>query len=69
LIYLILTLNQCYPDYDFSLLRARHFRKEDITQDVEPLVDSHLLQVSKVEILLLRFAVSMRRRAFLKSIL
>jgi hypothetical protein len=48
LIYLILTLNQCYPDYDFSLLRARHFRKEDTTQDVEPLVDSHLLHVSKV---------------------
>lgn len=48
LVFLILTLNQCYPDYDFSLLRARHFRREDTTQDVEPLVDSHLLQVSKV---------------------
>jgi hypothetical protein len=59
LIYLILTLNQCYPDYDFSLLRARHFRKEDTTQDVEPLVDSHLLQVSKVLFHLPGFAISM----------
>ena len=46
--YLILTLNQCYPDYDFSLLRAHHFRKEENQQDVEPVVDSHLLEVSKV---------------------
>ena len=26
LAYLILTLNQIYPDYDFSLLRAHHFQ-------------------------------------------
>jgi Maf1 regulator len=48
LVYLILTLNQCYPDYDFSLLRAHHFRKEDSKESVEPTVDSHLLEVSKV---------------------
>ena len=28
LIYLILTLNHMYPDYDFSTLRAEHFHKE-----------------------------------------
>lgn len=26
LIYLILTLNHMYPDYDFTVLRAHHFR-------------------------------------------
>ena len=45
--YLILTLNQCYPDYDFSKLRAQHFRK-DSQAEVEPAVDSHLFEVSKV---------------------
>ena len=29
LIYLILTLNHMYPDYDFSALRGHHFTKED----------------------------------------
>ena len=48
LIYLILTLNHCYPDYDFSLLRAHHFRKEPGVAAVEEAVDSHLLEVSKV---------------------
>lgn len=51
--YLILTLNQCYPDYDFSQLRARHFRKEESPTSVEPIIDSHLLQVSKVCVLLI----------------
>jgi Maf1 regulator len=50
LVYLILTLNQCYPDYDFSLLRAHHFRKEANQQVIEPEVDSHLLEVSKVRV-------------------
>ena len=48
LIYLILTLNHCYPDYDFSLLRAHHFRKEPGISSVEEAVDSHLLEVSRV---------------------
>jgi hypothetical protein len=48
LIYLILTLNHCYPDYDFSLLRAHHFRKEPGVGAVEEAVDSHLLEVSRV---------------------
>lgn len=48
LIYLILTLNNIYPDYDFSQLRAQHFQKEDGLSRAEETVDSHLLEVSKV---------------------
>uniref|UniRef100_A0A383VQV6 Repressor of RNA polymerase III transcription n=1 Tax=Tetradesmus obliquus TaxID=3088 RepID=A0A383VQV6_TETOB len=48
LIYLILTLNHIYPDYDFSQLRAHHFRKEAGLARSEELVDTHLLEVSKV---------------------
>ena len=48
LIYLILTLNHIYPDYDFSLLRAHHFKKEDGVEAVEEAIDGHLLEVSKV---------------------
>lgn len=46
--YLILTLNHIYPDYDFSLLRAHHFRKEEGVAAVEELVDAHLVEASKV---------------------
>jgi len=48
LIYLILTLNQIYPDYDFSSLRASHFRKEAGLAAVEDAVDAHLLDVARV---------------------
>jgi hypothetical protein len=48
LIYLILTLNHIYPDYDFSQLRAHHFQKEDTVNKAEEAIDSHLLEVSKV---------------------
>lgn len=48
LIYLILTLNNTYPDYDFSLLRAHHFRKEQGSSNAENVIDTHLLEVSKV---------------------
>lgn len=48
LIYLILTLNHIYPDYDFSLLRAHHFRKEKSIGDAESTIDAQLLEVSKV---------------------
>mmetsp|Transcript_981 Transcript_981/g.1549 ORF Transcript_981/g.1549 Transcript_981/m.1549 type:complete len:236 (-) Transcript_981:718-1425(-) len=48
LIYLILTLNHIYPDYDFSLLRAQHFRKLEGLGQAEETIDSHLLEVSKV---------------------
>lgn len=47
-VYLILTLNHIYPDYDFSLLRAHHFRKEGGVAAVEELVDAHLVEASKV---------------------
>ncbi len=46
--YLILTLNHIYPDYDFSLLRAHHFKKEDSVAAIEEIIDAHLLEVSKV---------------------
>jgi hypothetical protein len=48
LIYLILTLNHIYPDYDFSLLRAHHFKKESGLAKAEEVIDTHLLEVSKV---------------------
>eukprot|EP00878_Enallax_costatus_P002880 GHUV01003073.1.p1 GENE.GHUV01003073.1~~GHUV01003073.1.p1 ORF type:complete len:239 (+),score=33.64 GHUV01003073.1:276-992(+) len=48
LIYLILTLNHIYPDYDFSQLRAHHFRKEPGLSSAEELVDTHLIEASKV---------------------
>lgn len=48
LVYLILTLNAAYPDYDFGGLRARHFRKEAGLAAVEDAVDSHLLEVARV---------------------
>lgn len=47
LIYLILTLNHIYPDYDFSLLRAQNFKKLDGLGRAEETIDSHLLEVSK----------------------
>lgn len=50
LIYLILTLNHIYPDYDFSLLRAHHFQKEDGVGKAEEAIDSQLLEVSKVHL-------------------
>jgi hypothetical protein len=48
LIYLILTLNHIYPDYDFSQLRAQHFRKEASLAAAEEAIDTRLLEVSKV---------------------
>lgn len=48
LVYLILTLNHMYPDYDFTLLRAQHFRKEEGISSVEEIVDAHLVEAGKV---------------------
>lgn len=48
LVYLILTLNHIYPDYDFSQLRAQHFRKEASLSTAEEAIDTRLLEVSKV---------------------
>ncbi|GBF96426.1 repressor of RNA polymerase III transcription [Raphidocelis subcapitata] len=48
LIYLILTLNHVYPDYDFSQLRAQHFKKEPGFERAEEVVSTCLLDVGKV---------------------
>mmetsp|Transcript_9764 Transcript_9764/g.13254 ORF Transcript_9764/g.13254 Transcript_9764/m.13254 type:complete len:234 (-) Transcript_9764:111-812(-) len=48
LIYLILTLNHMYPDYDFSALRAHHFHKEASLHVVQTNIDSLLLETSKL---------------------
>jgi hypothetical protein len=48
LVYLILTLNNMYPDYDFTLLRAHHFTKEQGMSSVEEAIDTHLVEVGKV---------------------
>lgn len=44
--YLILTLNQIYPDYDFTTLRARHFSKEGYVGMVKHKVDTALAEVA-----------------------
>jgi len=44
-------LNHTYPDYDFSLLRAHHFRKEAGVKAIEETVGSALLEVSRVRCL------------------
>mmetsp|Transcript_198 Transcript_198/g.457 ORF Transcript_198/g.457 Transcript_198/m.457 type:complete len:242 (+) Transcript_198:217-942(+) len=48
LIYLILTLNHMYPDYDFSGLRGHHFTKEPGVLKVKDDIDSLLLESAKV---------------------
>jgi len=48
LAHLILALNHVYPDYDFSLLRAHHFRKEVNLSAAEELIEERLLEASKV---------------------
>ena len=49
LIYLILTLNHTYPDYDFSALRGHHFTKEGPGfMKVKDDIDSLLLESAKV---------------------
>lgn len=48
LIYLILTLNHSYPDYDFSCLRAHHFRKEHDVRLAKGNIDNLLLETSKM---------------------
>jgi len=48
LIYLILTLNHIYPDYDFSSLRAEHFTKEGALSDVKTDIESLLMESGKV---------------------
>jgi len=47
LIYLILALNHIYPDYDFSQLRAHHFRKEADLGGAEQLLEARLCEAAK----------------------
>lgn len=48
LVYLILTLNHTYPDYDFSVLRAQHFRMEPSLSSIQETLETNLMEVSKV---------------------
>ncbi|KAK3283405.1 hypothetical protein CYMTET_8896 [Cymbomonas tetramitiformis] len=48
LIYLILTLNHMYPDYDFSMLRAHHFRKDENVNMAKANIEQLLLETGKV---------------------
>lgn len=47
LVYLILTLNHIYPDYDFTLLRAQNFCKEEGLATIRELVTTHLVEAAK----------------------
>lgn len=47
LIYLLLTMQHIYPDYDFSLLRAHNFSKETGPDKVKANVDTLLLETTK----------------------
>lgn len=48
LVYLILTLNHMYPDYDFSNLRAHHFTKEMSASFAKNDIDSLLMETARV---------------------
>ncbi|CAD7698397.1 unnamed protein product, partial [Ostreobium quekettii] len=48
LIYLILTLNHAFPDYDFSQLRAHHFKRESDLGPLEETIERHLSEITKV---------------------
>lgn len=48
LIYLILTLNHCFPDYDFSNLRSHHFTKEDGLRKARDTVETRLLEPARM---------------------
>ncbi|CAM6033395.1 unnamed protein product [Sphagnum compactum] len=48
LIYLILTLNHMYPDYDFSMLRPHHFSKEHGILVAKQKIDQYLVEASKI---------------------
>ncbi|GLJ44557.1 hypothetical protein SUGI_0935950 [Cryptomeria japonica] len=48
LIHLILTLNHMYPDYDFSMIRAHHFSKEQGLNTVRQKMENYLLEAEKV---------------------
>ena len=67
MVYLILTLNHIYPDYDFSQLRPHHFEKEAKVSDVQETVDSHLLEVAKVSFFWAFQSISLEIRGSCKA--
>lgn len=47
LIYLILTLNHMYPDYDFSAVKAHRFFTEEDWSSFKQIFDTYMLEASK----------------------
>lgn len=47
LIYLVLTLNHMYPDYDFSAVEAHHFLREEIWDSFKQIFETYMLEASK----------------------
>ncbi|XP_020518269.1 repressor of RNA polymerase III transcription MAF1 homolog isoform X2 [Amborella trichopoda] len=47
LIYLVLTLNHMYPDYDFSAVQAHHFVREDALDNFELKFNSYMLEAAR----------------------
>ena len=48
--FLLPPLPPAAADYDFSLLRAHHFKKEEGVSAIEELIDAHLVEASKVRL-------------------
>ncbi|KAA0034607.1 repressor of RNA polymerase III transcription MAF1 homolog [Cucumis sativus] len=47
LIYLVLTLNHVYPDYDFSAMQAHQFFTEESWDSFKQIFDAYMLEASK----------------------
>nr|AEM42993.1 transcription regulator [Siraitia grosvenorii] len=47
LIYLVLTLNHVYPDYDFSAMKAHQFFTEETWDSFKQIFDAYMLEASK----------------------
>lgn len=47
LIYLVLTLNHMYPDYDFSAVEAHHFFREETWDSFKQIFETYLLEAAK----------------------
>lgn len=47
LIYLVLTLNHVYPDYDFSAMQAHQFFTEETWDSFKQIFDAYMLEASK----------------------
>ncbi|KAL5698674.1 hypothetical protein ACHQM5_029678 [Ranunculus cassubicifolius] len=47
LIYLILTLNHMYPDYDFSAVEAHQYFREEVWDNFKQMLEMYLLEAGK----------------------